>query len=78
MPASPMGMINKSVAASEKSKKKDISKVQNFDTVTPHQRQVAATLALRKQLEKPLFQVSISSTFSVQIFCLKVLCAAFL
>jgi hypothetical protein len=51
-------MINKSVAAaSGGGKMNDTSKVQKVDTETPQQKQAAAKLALRKQLEKTLLQV---------------------
>ena len=58
LPASLMSMINKSVAAaSGGGKMNDTSKVQKVDTETPQQKQAAAKLALRKQLEKTLLQV---------------------
>ena len=61
LPASLMSMINKSVAAASGGggggKMNDTGKVQKVDTETPQQKQAAAKLALRKQLEKTLLQV---------------------
>lgn len=62
LPASLMSMINKSVAAASTGgsggKMNDTGKVQKVvDTETPQQKQAAAKLALRKQLEKTLLQV---------------------
>jgi hypothetical protein len=56
-----MNMINKSVAASGSAKLNDAVKasVTKVETETPAQKQAAAKLALRKQLEKTLLQVRI-------------------
>jgi hypothetical protein len=61
LPASLMNMINKSVAASGSAKLNDAVKasVTKVETETPAQKQAAAKLALRKQLEKTLLQVRI-------------------
>jgi hypothetical protein len=54
-----MNMINKSVAGGGKVNegRTDSPKQQKVDTETPQQKQAAAKLALRKQLEKTLLQV---------------------
>ena len=58
LPASLMNMINKSVAGGKVNEgRTDSPKQQKVDTETPQQKQAAAKLALRKQLEKTLLQV---------------------
>ena len=58
LPASLLNMINKSVAASGGGGGKlSESAKPKVDTETPAQKQAAAKLALRKQLEKTLLQV---------------------
>ena len=53
-----MNMINKSVAGGKVNEgRTDSPKQQKVDTETPQQKQAAAKLALRKQLEKTLLQV---------------------
>lgn len=58
LPASLMNMINKSVAGGKVNEgRTDSPKQQKVDTETPQQKQAAAKLALRKQLEKTLLQI---------------------
>ena len=62
LPASLINMINKSTKLNNDTSVKPVPKV---DTETPAQKQAAAKLALRKQLEKTLLQVrSIGSLIS--------------
>ncbi len=66
LPASLMNMINKSVAASGGGGKLSESVKPKVDTETPAQKQAAAKLALRKQLEKTLLQVG--SAYFLSLF----------
>ena len=60
-----MNMINKSVGGGKNNDGRTESpKQQKVDTETPQQKQAAAKLALRKQLEKTLLQVREQNRFT--------------
>lgn len=63
-----MNMINKTVTNKMAEKIQDsIKPVKLVDSETPQQKQAAAKLALRKQLEKTLLQVMTTTTITLQI-----------